>query len=37
MRRVREFSRHSDVATVLMYDDNWKDVAGDGARLVAGE
>jgi integrase/recombinase XerC len=37
VRRVREFSRHSDVATVLIYDDNRKDVAGDVARLVAGE
>ena len=36
VRRVRESSRHSDVATVLIYDDNRKDVAGEVARLVAG-
>lgn len=33
----REFSRHSEVATVMIYDDNRKDVVGDVARLVAGE
>jgi integrase/recombinase XerC len=37
MRRVRKFSRHSDVATVLIYDDNRRDVAGEVAGLFAGE
>jgi hypothetical protein len=37
VRRVWEVSRHSYVATVLIYDDNRKDATGDVARLVAGE
>ena len=36
-RRVREFSRHRSVQTVLTYWDAVGDAAGDVARLVAGE
>jgi integrase/recombinase XerC len=34
---VQRFSRHRDVRVLERYDDNRKDLAGDVARLVAGE
>ena len=37
VRDVRKFSRHAKLDTVLVYDDNRADVAGDIARTVAGE
>ncbi len=37
VRAVRLFSRHADVRTVLVYDDNRKDLAGEVARRVCGE
>lgn len=35
VRAVQKFSRHRDPRTLLIYDDNRKDLAGDVARLVA--
>jgi integrase/recombinase XerC len=35
IRRVREFSRHATVDTVLVYDDNRRDFGGDVSRLIA--
>lgn len=35
LRAVARFSRHRDVRTVLIYDDERSDVAGEVARLVA--
>lgn len=35
VRDVRKFSRHAKLETVLIYDDNRTDVAGDIARAVA--
>ena len=35
-RRVQRFSRHADPRTILHYDDNRADLAGEVARLVAG-
>jgi integrase/recombinase XerC len=37
VRDVRKFSRHAKLETVLIYEDNRADVAGDVASLVAGE
>jgi integrase/recombinase XerC len=37
VRTVQQFSRHADPRTLLRYDDRRKDVAGDVARLVAGD
>jgi len=35
VRRVRAFSRHADVRTVLLYDDARRDLGGEMAALVA--
>lgn len=35
VRAVRQFSRHADANTLLVYDDNRRDVGGDVARKVA--
>jgi len=35
VRAVRHYSRHKDVRTLLVYDDNRADVAGELARRVA--
>jgi integrase/recombinase XerC len=35
VRAVQKFSRHRDIATVMIYDDNRRDLAGDVAKLVA--
>ena len=35
VRAVRKFSRHSKVETLMVYDDNRADLAGDVARAVA--
>jgi len=35
VRRVQKFSRHADVRTLSLYDDNRQDLAGEVARLVA--
>jgi integrase/recombinase XerC len=35
VRAVRKFSRHRKIETLLAYDDNLRDLAGDVARLVA--
>jgi integrase/recombinase XerC len=37
VRTVQRFSPHPDTRTVLLYDDRRKAVAGDVARLVAGD
>lgn len=37
VRTVQRFSRHADPRTLLRYDDRRRDVAGDVARMVAGE
>ncbi len=37
VREVRKFSRHSQVQTLMYYDDNREDAAGKIAALVAGE
>jgi integrase/recombinase XerC len=37
MRAVQKFSRHRDVRVLNAYDDNRQDLAGDVARLVAGQ
>jgi integrase/recombinase XerC len=37
VRTVRKFSRHSKVETLLVYDDNRSDVAGEVARRVSEE
>jgi integrase/recombinase XerC len=34
VRSVQKFSRHRDLRTLLVYDDNRLDLAGDVARLV---
>ena len=36
VRAVQRFSRHATVQTVLVYDDNRRDIGGDVAKLVAG-
>lgn len=36
VRAVQRFSRHRDLRTLNIYDDNREDLAGDVARLVAG-
>jgi hypothetical protein len=33
VRHVRHFSRHTNIETLLRYDDNRPDEAGDGAGL----
>lgn len=35
LRRVQRFSRHSDVRTLQVYDDNRSDLGGEVAKLVA--
>jgi integrase/recombinase XerC len=37
VRTVQRFSRHAEPRTLLLYDDRRRDLAGDVARLVAGE
>jgi integrase/recombinase XerC len=37
VRQVRRFSRHAKLDTLLAYDDNRADLAGDVARRVAAE
>ncbi len=37
VRTVQRFSRHADPRTLLLYDDRRRDLAGDVAKLVAGE
>lgn len=34
--RVATFSRHRDLQTLTLYDDNWSDLAGSVASVVAG-
>jgi integrase/recombinase XerC len=36
VRRVAKFSRHRDLRTLTIYDDNRTDLAGEVAALVAG-
>ena len=36
VRMVQRFSRHRDLRTLTIYDDNRLDLGGDVARLVAG-
>jgi integrase/recombinase XerC len=36
VRAVQKFSRHADVRTLLTYDDNRQDLAGDVASRIAG-
>lgn len=36
VRRVAKYSRHRDIRTLTIYDDNRTDLAGDVAALVAG-
>ena len=36
VRRVQRFSRHANVATVLIYDDAREDLGGQVAGMVAG-
>jgi integrase/recombinase XerC len=35
VRAVRKFSRHAKLDTLLVYDDNRRDLAGDVSRLIA--
>ena len=37
VRAVQKFSRHKDMRVLNLYDDNRQDLAGDVARLVAGQ
>jgi integrase/recombinase XerC len=37
VRAVQKFSRHRDIRVLTAYDDNRQDLAGDVARLVAGQ
>jgi integrase/recombinase XerC len=37
VRAVQKFSRHRDMRVLNTYDDNRRDLAGDVARLVAGQ
>ena len=37
VRTVQRFSRHADTRTLLLYDDRRRDLAGDVAKLVAGD
>lgn len=37
VRAVQRFSRHASPATLLRYDDNRRDLAGDVAKRIAGE
>ncbi len=36
VRKVQKFSRHRDLRTLTVYDDNRRDLAGEVAKLVAG-
>lgn len=36
LRKVQRFSRHRDLRTLVLYDDNRSDLAGDVAAVVAG-
>jgi integrase/recombinase XerC len=36
VRRVQKFSRHRDLRTLTLYDDNRQDMAGEVAALIAG-
>jgi len=36
VRAVQKFSRHRDLRTLTVYDDNRRDLAGEVAKLVAG-
>jgi integrase/recombinase XerC len=36
IRKVQKFSRHRDLRTLTLYDDNRSDMAGDVAAVVAG-
>jgi len=36
VRRVQKFSRHRDLRTLTVYDDNRQDIAGQVAAMVAG-
>jgi len=36
LRKVQRFSRHKDLRTLTLYDDNRSDLAGDVAAVVAG-
>jgi integrase/recombinase XerC len=36
VRRVQKFSRHRDLRTLTVYDDNRQDIAGQVAALIAG-
>lgn len=36
IRRVQKFSRHRDLQTLVVYDDARVDMAGEVAKLVAG-
>ncbi|HEX4772226.1 MAG TPA: hypothetical protein VH351_15425 [Bryobacteraceae bacterium] len=36
LRAVQRYSRHRDLLTLALYDDNRTDLGGDVARLVAG-
>ena len=35
VRKVQRFSRHRDLQTLVVYDDNRVDLAGEIARMVA--
>lgn len=35
IRSVQRFSRHKNIATLMIYDDNRRDLGGDVARLIA--
>jgi integrase/recombinase XerC len=37
LRAVQRFSRHKDVRTLTVYDDNRQDLGGDVARRVAAQ
>ena len=37
VRAVQKFSRHKDMRVLNLYDDNRLDLAGDVAKLVAGD
>jgi integrase/recombinase XerC len=36
IRKVQKFSRHRDLRTLTLYDDNRSDMAGEVAAVVAG-
>ena len=37
VRETARFSRHKDVRTLMVYDDNRTDVGGEITRLIGGE